>query len=186
MPGTQRRKPKQQRARHTVEVVLQGTVRVLGREGVDAVTTNRIAEAAGVSIGSLYQYFPDKHSIFKALHARHAQRVRQVITETLTRHAGSPFETLLLALTDGLIDEHAAEPQQLHELLALQPPTPGLRLALGELITSKQPSGGARFVMPGVIDALVHDAVLARPAGVSLASAKEETARMIAGYLCAA
>ena len=112
--------------------------------------------------------------------------MRQVITETLTRHAGSPFETLLLALTDGLIDEHAAEPQQLHELLALQPPTPGLRLALGELITSKQPSGGARFVMPGVIDALVHDAVLARPAGVSLASAKEETARMIAGYLRAA
>ena len=183
MPEAQRRKPKQKRAQQTVEVVLQGTVRVLGREGVDAVTTNRIAEAAGVSIGSLYQYFPDKHSIFKALHARHAQRIRQVIAVTLDRHATSTLETLLLALMDGLIDEHAAEPYQLHELMAQQPPGPGLRLALGKIIASQQPEGGARFVLPGVMDALVHDAVLSRPGGVSLAAAKVEAARAVVGYL---
>jgi hypothetical protein len=58
-----RRRPKQRRAHQTVEAVLDAVARVLKREGVNAVTTNRIAEVAGVSIGSVYQYFPDKRSL---------------------------------------------------------------------------------------------------------------------------
>jgi AcrR family transcriptional regulator len=162
-------------------VVLQGAVRVLDREGIDAVTTNRIAEAAGVSIGSLYQYFPDKHAIFEALHDQHAQRVQQVIGRTL--------ETLLLALMDGLIDEHSADPPELHELFARQPRGgPGLRLALGNIIASKEPSGGSRpggtrFVVPSMMDVLVHEAVLSRPDGFSLIAAKTEAARAVVSYL---
>ena len=64
-----RRAPRQGRSRQTVDAVLAAVPRVIRREGVDAVTTNRIAEAAGVSIGSLYQYFPDKKAIFSALQA---------------------------------------------------------------------------------------------------------------------
>ena len=67
-----RREPKQRRSRETVEAVLEAVQRVLKRHGVEAITTNRIAEAAGVSIGSLYQYFPDKRAIFTA--SAHAQR----------------------------------------------------------------------------------------------------------------
>jgi AcrR family transcriptional regulator len=68
-----RREPKQRRARETVEAVLDAVVRVLKKHGVDGVTTNRIADAAGVSIGSVYQYFPDKRAIFTALHDRHVE-----------------------------------------------------------------------------------------------------------------
>lgn len=50
-----RRQPKQRRARQTVEAVLDAVVRVLKRDGVKAVTTNRVAEVAGVSIGSVGQ-----------------------------------------------------------------------------------------------------------------------------------
>ncbi len=184
MPG--RRQPKQRRAQETVDVVLQGAVRVLGREGIDSVTTNRIAEAAGVSIGSLYQYFPDKHAIFDALHEQHAQRVQQVIARTLDAHATSPLETRLLALMDGLIDEHAADPPELHELLAQRPPGgPGLRLALRNIVASKEPAqpGGSRFLIPSMMDVLVHEAVLSRPTGLSLVAAKAEAARAMVSCL---
>src|SRR5437773_55844 len=70
-----RREPRQKRARQTVEIVLDAVVEVLKRDGVSAVTTNRIAEVAGVSIGSVYQYFPDKQAIFMALHARHVDQI---------------------------------------------------------------------------------------------------------------
>jgi AcrR family transcriptional regulator len=55
-----RRQPQQRRARQTVEAILDAVVRILKREGFQAITTNRVAEVAGVSIGSLYQYFPDR------------------------------------------------------------------------------------------------------------------------------
>ena len=54
----------QRRALQTVDAILDAVLRILKREGTAAVTTNRIAEVAGVSIGSLYQYFPDKDAIF--------------------------------------------------------------------------------------------------------------------------
>lgn len=78
-----RRTPVQHRARQTVEAVLDAVVRVLKRHGVDGVTTNRIAVAAGVSIGSVYQYFPDKRAIYTALHDRLA-----AITDTVERVLG--------------------------------------------------------------------------------------------------
>ena len=76
-----RRQPKQQRSHQIVEAVLEATQRVLRRQGAEAITTNRVAEAAGVSIGSLYQYFADKQAIFMALHDRHVSGVRHVIEQ---------------------------------------------------------------------------------------------------------
>jgi AcrR family transcriptional regulator len=180
-----RRQPQQRRALETVDVVLQGAVRVLGRDGVDAVTTNRIAEAAGVSIGSLYQYFPDKRAIFAALHELHACRVKCVIEQKLEHHAESAIEPLALALLDGLIDEHAAHPAQLHMLLAEQPYAgPGLSHALGAIFASRHSCAKATvFMLPPLIDVLVHRAVLSRPSGLPLAEAKAAAARAVTSCL---
>jgi AcrR family transcriptional regulator len=183
-----RRQPKQRRSLETIQVVLEGAVKVLGREGVDAVTTNRIAEAAGVSIGSLYQYFPDKHAIFSALHVAHAQRVRQLLERIVSSHATCSLESLILAILDSLIDEHSADPRELHELLSLQPQEGGLRHALASILESRDPAlgpcpRGTQFVIPSMIDVLVHETVLSRPGDLSLAAAKEEAARAVVGYL---
>lgn len=62
-----RRKAKQERAQQTVEDLLEAAARVLERRGYASATTNRIAEAAGVSVGTLYEYFADKDAIFDAL-----------------------------------------------------------------------------------------------------------------------
>ncbi|MGE4133000.1 MAG: TetR/AcrR family transcriptional regulator [Bdellovibrionales bacterium] len=64
---TQRKKPKQTRSKALVDSIYQATVRILPRIGVDGLTTKKVAETAGVSIGSLYQYFPNKDSILEAV-----------------------------------------------------------------------------------------------------------------------
>jgi AcrR family transcriptional regulator len=69
-PKTPRRRPKQARARATAEAIIEATAQILEKHGEAAFTTNRIAEKAGVSIGSLYQYFPNKHAILRALAMR--------------------------------------------------------------------------------------------------------------------
>jgi AcrR family transcriptional regulator len=65
------RTPTQERSRRTVEDILTATAHILTREGYDHLTTNRIAEKAGVSIGSVYQFFGDKEGILATLIERH-------------------------------------------------------------------------------------------------------------------
>lgn len=189
-----RRQPKQERARSTVQFVLDATTKLLKRDGIDAVTTNRIADVAGVSVGSIYQYFPDKRAIFGALHQRHAEEIRDLIVATVASHATSSLGTLVASLMNGLIDAHADDPE-LHELLAREIPlrvdgAPGLRLALRAVISDRAqevtPSRDvdrALFVVPNMMDALAHEAVLARPPQLSLADAKDEAARAVFEYL---
>lgn len=67
-----KRKPIQKRARHKVELILEATLQLLEKGGLEQLTTNAVAETAGVSIGALYQYFPNKVSILDALADREA------------------------------------------------------------------------------------------------------------------
>ena len=67
-----RKSASQQRSRLTVDALLEATARVLMKEGYDRTSTNKIAAVAGVSIGSLYQYFPSKEALVAAVIDRHA------------------------------------------------------------------------------------------------------------------
>ena len=72
-----RKEPKQKRSREMVERLLDATAVTIAERGLDFTTTNHIAEKAGVSIGSLYQYFPDKDSLIEALLERMGERLSQ-------------------------------------------------------------------------------------------------------------
>jgi AcrR family transcriptional regulator len=78
-----RRKPRQARAEETVTTILEGAAQILEAGGLAAFTTNAVAERAGVSIGTLYQYFADKSALIRALAERELQatlvRVRQAL-----------------------------------------------------------------------------------------------------------
>ncbi|HXQ13713.1 MAG TPA: helix-turn-helix domain-containing protein [Caulobacteraceae bacterium] len=65
-PGNQRRSPSQARSRATWEAIVEAAAQILERDGADAFSTGSVAERAGVSIGTLYQYFPDKQAILAA------------------------------------------------------------------------------------------------------------------------
>lgn len=67
----QRKQPVQQRSQRTTEAILEATLQVLLRDGYASLTTTRVAERAGVSVGTLYQYFPDKRSLVTALKVRY-------------------------------------------------------------------------------------------------------------------
>ncbi len=189
---TVRRRPQQSRSRQTVEAVLDAVIRILKREGTDGVTTNRIAEVAGVSIGSVYQYFPDKRAIFAALHDRHAEEMSRLVESAMLDHSSRPLEAFLRALVIALIDAHRSDPE-LHELLATEVPHGGggahafegrLRRALQVAFASRThelPPGcdveRLLFTIPVVVDALAHGAALRRPSRLSSAAAAEEAVR---------
>jgi AcrR family transcriptional regulator len=120
-PSAVRRRPKQRRSIQTVDAILDAVLRIVKREGLDAVTTNRIAEVAGVSIGSLYQYFPDKRAIFIALHRRHIEQIDRIIGTTLVEHAASSLDDLVRALVEAMLDTHSTDPE-LFEVLGTQVP----------------------------------------------------------------
>src|SRR5262245_59925766 len=83
-----RRKPAQARARATMETIFEATARSIERDGIAALNTNRIAERAGVSIGTLYEYFPNKDAILIAM-----ARQRLAKDERLVRQALAAAET---------------------------------------------------------------------------------------------
>jgi len=158
---------------------------------------NRIAEVAGVSIRSVYQYFPDKRAIFVALHDRHVEQVGQLVERTLVEHAAASLRDLLRALVEAMIEAHAADPG-LHELLFLDVPQRAhgtrdfesrLRGALRLAVTSRADELPRRdlertlFVITNLVESLSHAAVLRRPPKLSLAAAKEEAVRAVLAYL---
>lgn len=176
-----RREPRQGRSRQTVEAVLGAVPRVIRREGVDALTTNRIADAAGVSIGSLYQYFPDKKAIFSALHERHVEDVHDVIEHAMAERGS--LDAFTRALVEGLADLHAADPE-LHELVSEQVPegSLGFRRALRATYERVTSSERVLFVLPNVIEALVHG-IPQRPGPLALASVRDEAVRTVLACL---
>lgn len=72
-PESPRRRPKQERSREIVRAIREAGLRILQEEGPAALTTNHIAKIAGVSIGSLYRYYPNKEAIVADVYEAHTQ-----------------------------------------------------------------------------------------------------------------
>lgn len=91
--------PRQDRAQATFDAVLEATARILRQHGIAALNTNRIAERAGVSVGTLYGYFPDKAAILVALARRIMADDRAALLAAIADDpAGEPLRSLLRAL----------------------------------------------------------------------------------------
>jgi AcrR family transcriptional regulator len=102
-----RRRAKQERAHATVAFVLEAAAQVLQRSGYARATTNRIAEVAGVSVGTIYQYFPNKDAIFDALIRRETDGLLALLRSTTPK----PRESLADALRDVLRTLVRARPE---------------------------------------------------------------------------
>ena len=86
-----RKTPSQTRALRTVDTLFEAATRILASEGEAGFTTNRIAERAGFSIGTLYQYFPSKEAIVVALVRRHRERVLRELDAMLDRAVAGEY-----------------------------------------------------------------------------------------------
>ncbi|WP_105385249.1 TetR family transcriptional regulator [Neorhizobium alkalisoli] len=89
-----RKKPKQARSTELVAAILEAAIRVLAEEGAQRFTTARVAERAGVSVGSLYQYFPNKASILYRLQSDEWRETTEQWRTILTDQARSPSDRL--------------------------------------------------------------------------------------------
>lgn len=102
MSDKYRRTPRQARAESTVDAILDAAFQLLEADGVEKLTTNHVAQRAGVSIGTLYQYFASKQDILAALAQRRAAAVRDAIAETIIRKPDvSSIRSIIRALANG-------------------------------------------------------------------------------------
>ena len=197
-----RKSASQERSRLTVDAIVEATARVLVKEGYDRASTNRIAEVAGVSIGSLYQYFPSKEALVAAVIDRHMEQLSQVTRSALVKVAARPIEVAAREFVSVAIDAHRVNPK-LHAVLTEQIPRVG-RLenveaniregyalvrgyleAHGDEIDVADPDLAA-FVCVTVVEALTHAAVLRRPdllAGEKAQKFVDDVTRLLARYL---
>ena len=179
-PATNPRKSaSQERSRSTVEALLEATARVLMKEGYDTASTNKIAAVAGVSIGSLYQYFPSKEALVAAVIDRHMHEMLQLFRDALVKVATLPMEVAARELVSVMLDAHRVNPK-LHRVLAEQIPRTG-RLENIEAIDREAHElvrgyleahrveldvadpDIAAFVCVTAVEALTHAAVVRRP-----------------------
>jgi len=176
---TPRKSASQERSRLTVNALLEATTRVLVKEGYDRASTNKIAAVAGVSIGSLYQYFPSKEALVAAVSERHSHEVLQLIRNALVKVAARPIEVAAREFVSVAIDAHRVNPK-LHRVLAEQVPRIGrlenveainqdvFALIRGYLDSHRDEISVAdldlaAFICVTAVDALTHAAVLRRP-----------------------
>jgi AcrR family transcriptional regulator len=197
-----RKHASQERSRATVDALIEATARILVREGFDRASTNRIAEKAGVSIGSLYQYYPSKEALVAAVIDRHNQETMKVVRGALAEVAAQPIEKAVHKLVAVAIKAHRIDPR-LHRVLTEQIPRTG-RLANVEAFNRATYDlfrayleghsdevrtvdlGLAAFICVTSIEALTHTAVLHRPEILSdeaVGTLVDEATRLVVRYL---
>jgi AcrR family transcriptional regulator len=208
MPRTEPRKAASQaRSRETVDALLRATARILVRHGYEQTNTNKIAEAAGVSVGSLYQYFPNKEALVAAVVDRHQEEIRKLAYGAVAEVAGKPIEAAVRALVRVGVDAHRIDPQ-LHKVLAEEVPrvgrlqNVGAGIREGRALLSAYLSAHrnelsvavaadlelATFVCVTTVEALTHAAVVDRASPMTEEEADRlvtHVTQLVVGYLCA-
>lgn len=193
---TMRKEPRQARSRATVELMLEAGARVLSSEGWAGFSTNRIAELAGVSIGSLYQYFPDKVTLVAAIRQRHLDDCLAILRDM--RPDGLTASEFADRLVGDMIAAHSIYPG-LHRALLdeapssdeyLNPNSAFEREYLGYYVTAiahyyrRAPNAAdhvAALVMSDAIDGVIHNA--ARRGALKDAAVRQELTRLVGLYL---
>jgi AcrR family transcriptional regulator len=171
-----RKEPGQARSRETVDAILRATAHILVKDGYEGMTTNKVALKAGVSVGSLYQYFPGKEALVAALVDRHQAEVLEAMSpdpELLTL----PLDELVPKLIEAMLRAHGVDPPLHKVLLEVAPrlgkPPHALRdrgvslvsalLELHKREVRALDVDLTAFIVVQTVESLCHEATLSRP-----------------------
>jgi AcrR family transcriptional regulator len=99
-----RKTPIQTRAAVTVGAISEATIQVLLKQGVNRLTTTRVAERAGVSVGTLYQYYPNKQSLLFAALADHLDKVAAAVEAACEHARHRPLADMVRAMVEAFLD----------------------------------------------------------------------------------
>lgn len=196
---TPRKHPRQDRSRATVDAALAAAARILVKRGFHGLTTNAVAELAGISIGSLYQYFPNKEALVSALLDRHMEQLTGAVLIELKRVANLPFAEVVRAVVTLTLEAHAIDPE-LHRIFAEQLPQVGRLAKLREqdALSQRMVAGllAARrdeleiddpeltaFVLVSTVEGIAHSAALFGPERLRDPRLIDETCKVVSRYL---
>jgi AcrR family transcriptional regulator len=190
-----RRTPQQERAQNTVDVIVAAARALVVEQGLDALSTNRIARRAGVSIGSVYQYFPSKRAIIAELRRRHQAHGEQIFRREAAIIFGEPVPVATRHFVEKMFEVHREDPA-LHRALELEGRMSGWgeleRWALGLVRLYLQQHREelavddiekAAFLVAVTVEALTHNAVLERPDLLCDDAFLDAVSRMLSLYL---
>jgi AcrR family transcriptional regulator len=194
----QRRKPSQSRAVDTVEAIFEAAARILQSDGRAGLNTNRVAELAGVSIGTLYSYFPNKEAILLAMARRETETVRASVAKALTddlQHTDvSPVRLAVRALIKGYGRRNKARRILMETLIASGHSDEIARPVqdIADLIAARGPSllpKGTRplspialFTLTRAVDGVVRAATYEDAKFIGSQDFEDELTRMVLGY----
>lgn len=194
-----RKLPKQERSQATVSAILIATTRILTEEGYDKFNTNRVAELAGVSVGSLYQYFPNKAALLYALGEHHANEMAQLAQQHLEGLGDRSILEVLQQIIKAVLAAYAVNPK-LYRILHQQVPRSEEMqklddarieqmlhafLALHRDQLRPQNLDITVFIISRTIKALLYDAIADRPNLLKNGELEQELMRMLSSYLIA-
>lgn len=194
-----RRQPRQVRSQQMVEAILEATARVLAERGYAATNTNLVAERAGVSVGSVYQYFPNKDALLTALHERHAAQMHGVIVGVLGAAHPRSLKGHIEAMVQALLAAHQVAPA-LHKVLEREfpfldaprdqsPADAEIFRRVRALLEEHRAQIGPRnldlatWTVLQVMESLVHAAVIEPPQMFSARELERTIAAVVLGYL---
>lgn len=196
-PAVRRRIPRQERARVTVDAIIEATVELADTDGWTHLSTNRIAERAGVSIGSLYQYFPNKESILAAVVEKHYLEVHRIVWQALEEMAdpATPLARVLASMFRRLVQIHVEDPALTRVAMVAEqqarsdPEESGVFAAALEEIFRRRPDTAMPHPMVAAHVTTVCAQALTRwlaheaPEGLDREVAIDEMTAMLTGYL---
>jgi AcrR family transcriptional regulator len=119
----------QDRSAVTIEALHVAAIQVLTREGLDRCTTTRVAERAGTSVGSLYQYYPNRDALLAAVLERHLDDVAGRVERVCREHCGKPVHEMASALVTVFLAAKLRDPAQSKALYAVAGERGGTELA---------------------------------------------------------
>ena len=200
-PYEPRKKPKQDRARITHEAMLEATARILAEEGYPGLNTNAIARRAGVSIGSLYQYFPNKEAIVASLIEREVQKDRQFLEALFAGVREAPLEEAVRRLIDAVMNRCEADlvlAVALREQIPrvewtgqMREATSYLETALANLLRARFPEADderlrqSAFIVVRAVDGIVNAALFDHPVWLSDEGFRGAVASLVTEHLAA-
>lgn len=202
MTVTPRKHARQDRSRSMIDALLEATARIVSQAGLDRATTNRIADVAGVSIGSLYQYFPGKEALLAALIEREAQRDLAAMRAVMAQCAQLPLSQAIGRSVVELVGRHARDPALYRWMLTYVPALgqhPKVRAVAAEgrallrdalvarrheLAPGVEPAMAA-MILGSAIEAAIHTAVFERPECLRDGALAAELERLCTRYLVA-
>ncbi len=194
-----RRKPRQSRSRATVDAILQATAQVLVRDGYQKATTNRIAERAGVSVGTLYQYFPNKDALVVALCEQHSDEMMTLLSASIAELQDATAERATRVIVRAMLQAHAVNPElheaiisnlpkekQFEQILAVNAQAEAMVRVFLEHHRERLATDNidmAAFIVVNTVEALTHAAVIERPDFLGTEELVDEITRLICRYL---